>query len=73
MSALSNAMKNYNNRQNENMYSVEGASFQEWAINRIDFKGSKAHMSIGKLVTDINNNRISVIDAKVEFTSLLNN
>lgn len=74
MSALSNAMKNYNNRQNaEIMYSVEGASFQEYCISILDAKGSKAHQAIGKLVTDINNNRISVIDAKAQFVTLLNN
>jgi hypothetical protein len=59
-------------QSNVSMYSAEGASFQEWALSRIDFKGSVAHQSIGRLVTDINNKNISVADAKNDFLSKLN-
>jgi hypothetical protein len=55
----------------EKMYSVDGAKFQEWAINRIDFKGSAAHMIIGSLVTKINNSVVSVAQAEADFLSVL--
>lgn len=58
-------------KTSEVMYSVDGAKFQEWAINRIDAKGSAAHLSIGKLVTMINNNVITVAEAESKFTALL--
>ena len=55
------------------MYSVEGATFQEYAINHLDRKGSQAHGMIGSLVTAINNNQISVEDATVRFIAALEN
>lgn len=58
---------------NEVMYSAAGASFQEWAINNIDYKNSTAHKMIGSLVTAINNNRISVEDARNQFVAALSN
>jgi hypothetical protein len=53
------------------MYTVEGAQFQERALNALDFKGSVAHKMIGSLVTAINNNQISVRDAEIKFASAL--
>lgn len=69
MSALTarlNAVKN-----TEKMYSVEGANFQEFAINHLDRKGSTAHMMIGALVTAINNDRMTVSEAKQQFFAAL--
>lgn len=73
MSLLTERLNASKNKTSEKMYSVDGASFQEWAINRIDFKGSQAHQAIGGLVTAINNNRIDVQSAKSEFIALLSN
>lgn len=74
MSALTARLNAVSAKKNDVvMYSVDGAMFQEWACNRIDFKGSPAHLSIGKLVTDINNNRLTVDAAKYAFTALLSN
>ena len=71
MSALT-ARLNAVKQQNEvKMYSVEGAQFQEWAINNLDAKGSKAHQTIGSLVTKINNNQITVAEAVSIYNSLL--
>lgn len=61
-------------RQNNSaiaMYSVDGATFQEYALNLLDYKGSAAHKAIGGLVTAINNKQISVVDAKSQFIALL--
>lgn len=55
----------------EVMYSAIGAEFQEWALSNLDCKGSIAHKSIGTLVTSINNNQISVENARNQFTALL--
>lgn len=60
-------------KSNEVMYSVDGANFQEWALNNLDARGSNAHKAIGTLVTAINNNRVTVESAKSQFIALLNN
>ena len=71
MSALMNRLNAV--KTSEKMYSVDGAKFQEWAINRIDYKGSSAHLMIGSLVTAINNNQISVNEAETRFQAALSN
>ncbi len=53
------------------MYSVDGAKFQEYALSALDYKGSKAHQTIGSLVTSINKREISVADATSYYNSLL--
>jgi hypothetical protein len=70
LTARLNAVKNENTVK---MYSAEGASFQEYAINRLDRKGSQAHMMIGALVTAINNNQITVAEATNRFIAALEN
>lgn len=70
LTARLNAVKNTNEVK---MYSAEGASFQEYAINRLDRKGSDAHKMIGSLVTAINNNQISVNEATARFIAALEN
>ena len=59
-------------KNTEVMYTVDGANFQEWALNRLDARGSIAHKAIGGLVTAINNNKIDVATAKSQFIALLN-
>jgi hypothetical protein len=64
-------------RLNQNkMHSVDGAKFQEVAINLFiaakGVKGTEQHAKIGQLVTAINNNQISYTDAINQYTSLLN-
>jgi hypothetical protein len=59
------------NNKPEVMYTVEGATFQEYALSNLDFKGSVAHKSIGTLVTAINNNQITVEAAKSQFIASL--
>lgn len=70
LTARLNAVKQ--NSKPEVMYSVDGANFQEYALSNLDNRGSEAHKSIGKFVTMINNNEISIEDAKIQFTALLN-
>lgn len=53
------------------MYSVDGAKFQEYALSILDNKGSQAHQSIGALVTKINNNQITVNEAIAQYSALL--
>lgn len=53
------------------MFSAEGASFQEWALRKLDLKGSVAHQSIGKFVTAINNSKMTIGDAERAFVALL--
>lgn len=53
----------------EIMYTAIGAEFQEYCLANLDNRGSAAHKMIGSLVTMINNNRISVSDAKTAFNS----
>lgn len=60
-------------KNNEVMYSVEGAQFQEYAISILDFKGSAAHKMIGSLVTAINNKQISVSEATARYQAALSN
>lgn len=55
------------------MYSAAGATFQEWAINRLDRKGSTAHSMIGSLVTAINNSQVTVSEAESRFVAALEN
>lgn len=71
MSALTAKLAAVRNNNQQVMYSAEGAQFQEWALNNLDSKGSAAHMMIGKLVTMINNNQISVSDAVAQYSALL--
>ncbi len=74
MSALTQRLNAVKTAQtSEVMYSAEGAKFQEFAISNLDFKGSSAHKMIGGLVTDINNNRISVNEATAKFIAALSN
>jgi hypothetical protein len=69
---MSNWVNRVNNTNtNINMYSREGAEFQEWALNRLDFKGSQAHEAIGKLVTAINNAETTVEKAQSQYIRLL--
>lgn len=56
---------------NEVMYSPTGASFQEWALRLLDAKGSVAHKSIGKFVTMINNNELTIGEAEELYFGLL--
>lgn len=72
MSLLSQKLNSVKNTEIK-MYSVAGATFQEWAINRLDRKGSTAHSMIGSLVTAINNNQISVNEAESRFVASLEN
>jgi hypothetical protein len=53
------------------MYSPDGAQFQEYALNNLDYKGSAAHRAIGSLVTAINKHEMTVAEAKATFHSLL--
>lgn len=71
MTSLTARLQAVKNQTTEVMYSVAGATFQEWALNRIDYRGSEAHKSIGSLVTAINNNRMTVSEAQTRFTALL--
>jgi hypothetical protein len=73
MSTLSARLNEVKNSNTVKMYSVEGAKFQEVAINMLDRKGSAAHLMIGALVTAINNNQISVEDATSRFIAALEN
>jgi hypothetical protein len=73
MSALTERLAASKAKSQPVMYSASGAMWQESALARIDFKGSAAHLSIGRLVTAINNNMISVECADREFVSLLSN
>ena len=75
MSTLTARLAEINSKQNSTvvMWSADGANFQEWAINNIDYKGSVAHKLIGSLVTAINNNNISVENAKAQFVAALSN
>lgn len=59
------------NRQPASMYSVAGASFQEWALRILDSKGSIAHQSIGRLVTAINTGKLTIGQAEVAYLALL--
>lgn len=58
-------------KNSQNMYSPAGASFQEWALRLLDAKGSTAHMSIGKFVTAINRNQMTIGQAEVAYMALL--
>jgi len=71
MSALTAKLAAVRNSNSIKMYSAEGASFQEYALNNLDAKGSKAHQTIGSLVTKINNNVITVAEAVSIYNSLL--
>lgn len=71
MGVLSNRLQAVKESKPVVMYSVSGAAWQESALARIDYKGSPAHMSIGKLVTWINNNVITVAEAEAQFVTLL--
>lgn len=71
MTSLTARLAAVKNQNTEVMYSVAGATFQEWALNRIDYRGSEAHKAIGSLVTAINNNRLTVAEAQKRFTALL--
>lgn len=73
MSTLTARLNAVKNETTIKMYSVDGANFQEYAINHLDRKGSKAHSMIGSLVTAINNNQISVEDATSRFIAALEN
>jgi hypothetical protein len=53
------------------MYSCIWRCLARISHRRIDYKGSPAHMSIGKLVTWINNNVITVAEAEAQFVTLL--
>jgi hypothetical protein len=53
------------------MYSMAGASFQEWALSLLDQKGSLAHQSIGRFVTAINNGRMTIGQAEAAYMALL--
>jgi hypothetical protein len=55
----------------EQAYTVVGAQWQESATNRIDYKGSAAHMIIGELVTGIHNGTLTVEQAEIRFNSAL--
>lgn len=59
------------NKQNNAMYSVAGASFQEWALRLLDSKGSTAHKSIGAFVTAINRNQMTIGQAEAAYMALL--
>lgn len=72
MMTLSQRLAAVKTSKPEVMYTAEGANFQEFALSNLDFKGSVAHKSIGKFVTMINNNEISVESAKSQFIALLN-
>lgn len=63
------ALKNTQMSKPEVMYSAIGAEFQEYCLANLDSRGSAAHKMIGSLVTAINNNKISVSDAKTAFNS----
>lgn len=71
MSALTAKLAAVRNNNEVKMYSAAGASFQEYALNILDAKGSEAHKSIGQLVTKINNNIITVAEAVATYNSLL--
>lgn len=58
-------------QQPASMYSAAGASFQEWALRLLDHKGSIAHQSIGRLVTAINNGKLSIGQAEQAYFALL--
>jgi len=73
MSALSQRLAAVSQKNETKMYSVAGATFQEWAINRLDRKGSLAHSMIGGLVTAINNDQITVNEAESRFLAALEN
>lgn len=62
--SLTDRMNAVKNSKPEIMYSVAGANFQEWALSNLDNRGSIAHKSIGKFVTAINNNQITIESAK---------
>lgn len=66
-----NRMSKNSNQNSQSMYSVAGASFQEWALRLLDSKNSVAHKSIGKFVTAINNNEMTIGQAEVAYMSLL--
>lgn len=73
MSALSQRLAEVSKKSEVKMYSVAGATFQEYALNHLDRKGSAAHLMIGSLVTAINNDQISVEDATARFVAALEN
>jgi hypothetical protein len=62
-----------NSQNNQSMHSTAGASFQEYALSMLDFKGSPAHKAIGGLVMAINCKRLSIEQAKAKYHSLLSN
>jgi hypothetical protein len=53
------------------MYSMAGASFQEWALRLLDHRGSVAHRSIGRFVSAINNGRMTIGQAEAAYMALL--
>jgi hypothetical protein len=53
------------------MYSLAGASFQEWALRLLDQKGSLAHRSIGRFVMAINSGRMTIGQAEAAYMVLL--
>ncbi len=53
------------------MYSMEGASFQEWALKLLDYRGSIAHQAIGRFVAAINNGRMTIGQAEAAYIALL--
>lgn len=72
MSALSNRLAAIEAKKtSEVMYTAEGADFQEWALSMLDYKGSAAHKMIGSLVTAINNNVLTVKEARSQFVFAL--
>jgi hypothetical protein len=71
MGVLSNRLQAVKQSKSNVMWSLAGSAWQESAIARIDYKGSPAHMSIGKLVSWINNNVITVQEAEAQFVTLL--
>lgn len=61
----------YENVTHVVMYSVAGASFQQWALRLLDRKGSLAHRSIGKFVTAIDNGTMTIAAAEQAYLALL--
>jgi hypothetical protein len=54
------------------MYTPEGAQFQEACLRRVGGDKSLSGL-IGKLVTEINNNRITVAEATAQFAAAIAN
>lgn len=71
MSKLTERLQNSKQNNSQVMYSETGAKFQEWAISILDSKNSIAHKSIGKFVTAINNNQMTVGAAEDAYIALL--